>query len=73
MSVSQTETQTLGFLSAANEAPSSGENFWLKASSGQMVKQLTEAFLVGGLNPGRANIAAAPQTTVDQPGFEPPT
>ena len=27
--VSQTETRSLGFLSVADAAPSSGENFWL--------------------------------------------
>ena len=39
-----------------------------------MVMQLTADFLVGNLNPGRANMAAAaPPTTVDRSGFEPPT
>ena len=41
--VSQTETHSLGFLSVADAAPSSGENVWLKASSGRMVLQLTAA------------------------------
>ena len=40
-----------------------------------MVMQLTEAFFVGGLNPGRVNTAPPqpPPPTVGRPGFEPPT
>ena len=38
-----------------------------------MVMRLTEAFVVGGSNPGRVNTAPAPLPTVGQPGFEPPT
>ena len=38
-----------------------------------MVMQQTADFLVGSLNPGRANMAAAPAMTVDRQGFEPPT
>ena len=71
--VSQTETHSLGFLSVADAAPSRGENFWLKASSGRMVMQLTGDFLVCGSNPGRANMAAVAPTTIDRPGFEPST
>ena len=75
LAVSKTETHSLGFLgflSVADAAPSSGENFWLQASSGRMVMQPTTDPLVGGSNPSHANMAAAP-TTVDRPGFEPPT
>ena len=70
---SQTETHSLGFLSVADAAPSSGGNFWLQASSGQMVMQLTTPFLVGSSNPGQADMAAVPLSTGDRPGFEPPT
>ena len=38
-----------------------------------MVMQAAVDLLVGGSNPGAANTAAAPQATVDRPGFEPPT
>ena len=38
-----------------------------------MVMQPTADFLVGGSNPGRANMAAALAMTVDRQGFEPPT
>ena len=38
-----------------------------------MVMQPTANFLVGGLNPGRANMAAVPAMTVNRQGFEPPT
>ena len=38
-----------------------------------MVKQPTAGFFVGGSNPGRANMVAAPPPTVDQPRLEPPT
>ena len=38
-----------------------------------MVMQPIAVFLVGGSNPGWANMAAAPPATVDRPGFEPPT
>ena len=44
----------------ADAAPSSGEIFVLRASTGRMVMQLTRDFMVGGSNPGRANMAAAP-------------
>ena len=71
--LSQTEKHSLGVLSVADAAPSSGANSWLRASNGRMVMQLTANFLVGGSNPGRANMAVAPPTTVDRPGFEPPT
>ena len=67
--VSQTETHSLGFSSVADAAPSSGEIFRLRASSGRMVMQLTGVFMVGGSNPGRANMALPPPTTVDRPGF----
>ena len=71
--VSQTETHSLGFLSVADAAPSSGEIFRLTPSSGRMVVQLTADLLVGGSNPGRVNMAPLPPPTVDPPGFEPPT
>ena len=35
--------------------------------------QLTEAFFVGGSNPGRVNTAPPPPPTVGRLGFEPPT
>ena len=38
-----------------------------------MVMQPTADCLVGGSNPGQANMAAAPPTTVDRQGFELPT
>ena len=69
--VSQTETHSLGFLSVADTAPSSGEAVCLRPSSGRMVMQLTG---VSGSYPGRVNTAAPPPPpTVRQPGFEPPT
>ena len=71
--VSQTETQSLGFLSVADAAPSSGETFCLRPSSGRMVTQLTRVFLVGGSNPGRVHTAPPPPPTVGRLGFEPPT
>ena len=37
-----------------------------------MVMQLTEAFFVGGSNPGRVN-TPPPPPTASPPGFEPPT
>ena len=55
----------LGFLSVADAAPSSGEIFCLMASSGRMVMQLTGVFMVGGSNPGRANMALPPPPTAD--------
>ena len=70
--VSQTEAHSLSFLSVANAAPNSGEISCLEPSSGRMVMQLTEAFLVGGSNPGRVNTAPPPPPTVGRPGFEPP-
>ena len=77
--VSQTEAHSLGFLSVADAAPSSGETFRLRPSSGRMVMQLTGVFMVGGLNPGRVNTAPppapppVPPPTVGRPGFKPPT
>ena len=73
--VSQTETHSLGFLSVADAAPSSGETLHFRPSSGRMVMQLTGVFLVGGSNPGRVNMAPPPPPppTVGRPGFEPPT
>ena len=38
-----------------------------------MVVQLALGFVVGGPNPGRADMAMAPPTTVAGPEFEPPT
>ena len=73
---SQTEAHSLGFLSVADAAPSTGETFRLRPSSGRMVMQLTGVFLVGSSNPGRVNTAPPPPPpppTVGQPGFEPPT
>ena len=66
---SQTETHSLGFLSVADASPSSGGNLCYKASSGRMVMQLATNVLVGGSNPGRANMAPAPPMAVGQPGF----
>ena len=72
--VSQTEAHSLGFLSVADAAPSSGETIRLRPSSGRMVMQLPGVFLVGGSNPHRVNTAAPPPPpTVGQPGFESPT
>ena len=71
--VSQTETHSLGFLSVADTAPSSGETFRLRPSSGQMVMQLTGILLVGVSNPGRVNSTPPPPPTVGRPGFEPLT
>jgi hypothetical protein len=71
--VSQTETHSLGSLSVADAAPSSGENIWLQASSGRMVMQLTADIFVGGLNLGQVNMAVVLPMTVEGPGFEPPT
>ena len=72
--VSQTETHSLGFLSVADAAPSSGEIVHFTASSGRMVMQLTGDLLVGGSNPDQANMAPPPPPpTVGQLGFEPPT
>ena len=56
--VSQTETHSLGFLSVADAAPSSGENFRLRASSGRMVMQLTPHLLVGEFGAAAAAAAA---------------
>ena len=70
--VSQTETHSLGFLSVADAAPSSGETFRLGASSGRMVMQPTADFLVAGSNPGGVNVAP-PTRAVGRPGFKPPT
>ena len=50
-----------------------GRTASLRASSGRMVLQPAADFLVGGSNPGRAKTTAAPPTTVNRPGFEPPT
>ena len=35
-----------------------------------MVMQPTADYLVGGLDPGRAKMAAVPPATFDRPGFE---
>ena len=71
--VSQTETHSLDFLSVADAAPSSGKMFHLRTSSGQMVMQPASVFMVGGSNPGRANMAPPPPTAVGRLGVEPPT
>ena len=62
--VSHTEIHSLGFLSVADVAPSSGESHNLRTSSGRMVIQLTLPFLVGDSDPGKVNKAspAAPPT-----------
>ena len=70
--VSQTETHSLGFLSVADAAPSSGEIVHFRASSGRTVMHLTADLLVGGPNPDRANMAPLPPPTVGRPGFKPP-
>ena len=70
--VSQTETHSLGFLSVADAAPSSGETCSMGLSSSRMAMQLTAAFTVAGSNPGQVNLAPPPPT-VGRPGFEPPT
>ena len=56
--VSQTETHTLGFFLTADTRPSSGENNCLRTGSGRMVMQATAGYMVGGLNPGAASMAA---------------
>ena len=71
--VSQTETHSLGFLSVADAAPSSGEVVHFRASNGRTVTQLTPDRLVGSSNPDRANMAQLPPPRVGRPGFEPPT
>ena len=73
LAVSQTETHSLGFLSVADAAPSSGETSHSGPSSGRMVMQPAAVFLVGGSNPGRMNTAALPPPTGGRPGFELPT
>ena len=71
--VSQKETHGLDFLLVADAAPSSGETFHLRTSSGRMVMQLTGVFLVGGSNSRRVNMPPPPPPpTVGRPGFEPP-
>ena len=75
---SPTETHSLGFLSVADAAPSSGETFHLRPSSGRMVMQLTRVFWVGGSNPSGVSTLPPPPpppppATVSRPGFEPPT
>ena len=67
------ENYSLGFLSVADAAPSSGEIVHFRASSGRTVMQLTADLLVSGSNPDRANMAPLPPPTVGRPGFEPPT
>ena len=73
--VSQTAPHSLGFLSVADAAPSTGETFRLRPSLGRMVMRLTGVFLVGGSNPGRVNTPPPPPPPpkVSRPGFEPPT
>ena len=61
---SVTQKHTVGFLSVADAAPSSGDTLRLRASSGRMVMQVTGDFLVGGSNPGRVNTAPPPPPTV---------
>ena len=70
--VSQTETHSLGFLSVADRLQAVGRTNVPRASSGRMAMQPTTDLLVGGSNPGSANMAAVPPA-VDRPGFEPPT
>ena len=57
---SVTETHSLGFLSVADTAPSSGEQLSWYPSSGRMVKQRSVKFLVGGSNPGEVNMPPPP-------------
>ena len=71
--VSQTETHNLSFLSVGDSAPSSGEGHcsqgkqWLNGDA-------PHCQLFGRRFEPRANMAAAtPPTTVDRPGFKPPT
>ena len=73
--VSQTETEThsLGFLSAADAARSSGTTFRPRASSGRMVMQATADFSISGTNPGGANMTLPAPPTICPPGFEPLT
>ena len=71
--VSHTETHSLGFLSVADAAPSSGETICLRSGSGRMVMQPAAGLLVGGSSPGGVNTAAPLPQTVGRPGFEPPT
>ena len=65
--VSQTETHSLGFLSVADAAPSSGERVHVRASSGRTVMQLAADLLVGDSNPDQATMAPLPPPTVDRP------
>ena len=69
----QTETHSLGFLSAADSDSSSGRTGYHRISCGRMVMQPIADFFIAGSNPGRANMAAAAPMTVDWQGFEPPT
>ena len=71
--VSQTETHSQGCCQWQTRLQAVGRKVILQASSGRMVMQPTAGFLVGSLNPGRANMAAALPTTVHQLGFEPLT
>ena len=66
----QTETHSLGFLSVADSASTSGRTVYPKISCGRMVMQTAAYFFVAGSNPSRANMAAAPPMTVDRQGFE---
>ena len=70
---SQTETHSLGFLSAADSYSTSGRTVYHRISCGRMVMQPTADVFDADSNPGQANMAAPPPMTVDQQGFEPLT
>ena len=70
---SDRNTQVGFFVSGRLGSKKLGGQLFLRVSSGRMVMQPTAEFLVGGSNPGRANMAAALAMTVDGQGFETPT
>ena len=69
----QTETHSLGFRQWQTWLRAVGRQRVPGASSGRMVVQPPADLLVGGLNPSRAHMPAAPPMAVDWQGFEPPT
>ena len=71
--VSQTERTVRVFCPWQTRLQAVGRKPGLRAIGGQMVMQATSDFLVGGSNPGRANVAAPLPMTIDLPVFKPPT
>ena len=69
----QTETHSLGFLSVADSASTSGRKKYRTKCCGRMVMHPAADFFIADSNPGRANMAAPPPMAVDWQGFEPPT